>query len=124
MLSLPLLLLTLTTAIAAPTSTPTKDFSGHGQLRALYINDDHQDLGCLTAVGKWTSDESQCGIFVATQLPAASQAVSNFQLSAPGIGNCGIDVATFKCGDDVKPVTFGVRFLNPPTERSVGLECC
>ncbi|KAK4039490.1 hypothetical protein C8A01DRAFT_47057 [Parachaetomium inaequale] len=107
MLSLPALLLTLTAALAAPTSTPTKDFSGYGQLRTLYIHDDHEDLGCLTAVGKWTADESQCGIFVAEQLPAPPQVLSNFQLSAPGIGNCGIEVATFKCGEDVKPVTFG-----------------
>ena len=111
MLSLPALLLTLTALLpawAAPTAAATKDFSGYGQLRALYINDDHEDLGCLTAVGKWTTDESQCGIFVAEQLSASSQALSNFNLSAPGIGGCGIDVATFKCGDGVKTQTFGV----------------
>jgi hypothetical protein len=84
-------------------STLAKDFTGFGQLRTLHIGSDHSDLGCVTSAGKWTTDESQCGVFSAEQL-----ANGQFQLFAPQeAGGCGIEVATFKCGREVKGGVFG-----------------
>lgn len=82
-----------------------KDFSGLGQIRTLYIGRGHDDLGCLTSAGKWTVDESKCGTFAAEQISN-----STFHLFAPE-GGCGVDVATFRCGDDVKGAIFGVRLV-------------
>jgi hypothetical protein len=84
-------------------SPSTKDFTGLGQLRALYFRDDHEDLGCLTNTGKWTVDEAQCGNFAAVQIKEGQ-----FHLVAAGVGGCGIERATFKCESEVKVATFGV----------------
>lgn len=104
------LLLALTSLLpnAAVASSSSKDFTGLGQLRTLYIGDDHDDLGCVTSSGKWTTDESQCGFFSVEPLPNGQ-----FQLFAPqAAGGCGIDGATFKCGHGVKGATFGVRIFH------------
>jgi hypothetical protein len=84
-------------------SSSSKDFTGLGQLRALYIRDDHEDLGCLTKMGKWTVNEAQCGNFAAVQIKEGQ-----FHLVAAGVGGCGIEGATFKCAKEVKVDTFGV----------------
>lgn len=81
----------------------TKDFTGLGQIRTLYIGRGHDDLGCLTSAGKWTANESLCGTFAAEQISDVT-----FHLFAPKVGGCGVDVATFKCGDGVKGGIFGV----------------
>jgi hypothetical protein len=87
----------------------TKDFTGLGQIRTVYIGSNHEDLGCLTATGQWTVDESQCGTFVTA--PVAENSYNNqFHLSSTKAGACGIDVATFKCGGGVKWSIFGVCF--------------
>jgi hypothetical protein len=84
-----------------------KDFTGLGQIRTLYIGRGHDDLGCLTSAGKWTTDESLCGTFAAAQISDVT-----FHLFAPKAGGCGIDVATFKCGDGVQGgAIFGVGCL-------------
>lgn len=117
---LPLLLLPLTT-LAVPTTNPipitpltslttrqstqstAATFTGTGQLRALYISDDHTDLGCVTASGKWTVDEAKCGVFV-----AEDGGFGQFTLRSDAGGVCGIEVATLKCGEGVKGGLFGV----------------
>ncbi|GAB1320986.1 hypothetical protein MFIFM68171_11196 [Madurella fahalii] len=87
------LLLTLATALTLTLpATAARDFSGLGQIRTLYVVGNHEDLGCLTGEGKWTTDESQCGTF------AAVRDGLNFKLTALEAGKCGVDVATFKCG--------------------------
>ncbi|KAH6839500.1 hypothetical protein B0I37DRAFT_235736 [Chaetomium sp. MPI-CAGE-AT-0009] len=97
------LLLALTTLLPAAAASATKDFTGLGQLRTLYIGSDHDDLGCVTSAGKWTTDESQCGVFSAERI-----ANGQFQLFAPQeAGGCGVEVATFKCGRGVKGGIFG-----------------
>jgi hypothetical protein len=97
------LLLTASAILSAVAVDPkAKDFTGLGQIRTLYIERDHNDLGCLTSAGKWTVDEAQCGTFSTEQISD-----STFHLSAPE-GPCGIDVATFKCGSDVQAAIFGV----------------
>jgi hypothetical protein len=108
------ILLTLTTLLSTAVSAQrtvksssefpiSKDFTGIGQLRTVYIRDDHEDLGCLTNTGKWTVDEAQCGNFAAVQIKEGQ-----FHLVAAGVGGCGIEVATFKCASDVKVDIFGV----------------
>ncbi|EAQ88806.1 hypothetical protein CHGG_05425 [Chaetomium globosum CBS 148.51] len=99
------LLLALTSLLppTALASSSSKDFTGLGQLRTLYIGADHDDLGCVTSSGQWTTDEAQCGFFSVEPLPNGQ-----FQLFAPqASGGCGIDVATFRCGRGVKGATFG-----------------
>lgn len=98
------LLLTLAAALTLTVPvTAARDFSGLGQIRTLYITDDHEDLGCLTSQGRWTADESQCGTFVAVR------DAHDFKLAAVDGGKCGVDVATFKCGQGAKWDVFGVR---------------
>ena len=122
------LLLALTSLLPSTATASSKDFTGLGQLRTLYIGDDHDDLGCVTSSGKWTTDESKCGFFSVESLPNGQ-----FQLFAPqAAGGCGIDVATFKCGQGVKGATFGVSTSCVPYFRAVssavlpvrGLEGC
>lgn len=86
-------------------SAPTPDFTGLGQLRALYIRDDHEDLGCLTNTGKWTVNEAQCGNFAAVQIKEGQ-----FHLVAAGVGGCGVEAGVFRCERDVKAGTFGVSY--------------
>ncbi len=98
------LLLTASAIFSATALDPkAKDFTGFGQIRTLYIERTHDDLGCLTSAGKWTVDEAQCGTFSVYQLSD-----STFHLLAPE-GACGIDVATLRCEAEVEPAIFGVR---------------
>jgi hypothetical protein len=78
------------------------DFSGTGQIRTLWTIGDHADLGCLTSEGKWTSNNSSCGTFSGER--SSNGTVFKVSTSA---GGCGIEVATFKCGDEVD-AAFGV----------------
>ncbi|KXX82950.1 hypothetical protein MMYC01_200417 [Madurella mycetomatis] len=101
--------LTLATALALTVPvTVARDFSGLGQIRTLYIRDDHEDLGCLTSQGRWTTDESQCGTFVAVR------DAHDFKLTALDGGKCGVDVATFKCGQGVQWDVFATFGTNGP----------
>ncbi|KAK4224243.1 hypothetical protein QBC38DRAFT_25008 [Podospora fimiseda] len=82
-------------------------FSGLGQIRTLYIGRDHDDLGCLTSQGKWTTDEALCGTFYAYRLSTNAKGMSTFRLAGVDVGICGIAPAgVFKCGG-VKDVDFG-----------------
>ncbi|KAK4244544.1 hypothetical protein C7999DRAFT_17202 [Corynascus novoguineensis] len=40
-----------------------QSFTGNGQLRTLWDQGGHDDLGCLTEMGLWTSDNAFCGSF-------------------------------------------------------------
>ena len=111
-------LLLATTAAAAT----TKAFSGLGQIRTVYIGRGHADLGCLTRSGQWTTNEAQCGTFTAEPLSE-----NTFSLYAPshgmmagGVEVCGVDVATFKCGGEVKGAIFGVS--TSPTQAELHIE--
>jgi uncharacterized membrane protein len=103
-------LLAFTALLSTTTAAyETKDFTGLGQIRTVYIGSNHEDLGCLTSAGQWTVDESQCGTFVTAQI---DNSYGQFHLFSTEAGACGIDVATFKCGDGVKWSIFGVCFLH------------
>ncbi|AEO69690.1 uncharacterized protein THITE_2053822 [Thermothielavioides terrestris NRRL 8126] len=93
------LLLALSALFTAAAADTPQDFTGLGEIRTLYIWPDHPDLGCLTSAGQWTTNETLCGSFT-------TQWTSNltFYLSATATGSCGIDGATFRCGD---PDIFG-----------------
>lgn len=98
---------TATTTVAAPTSSPWRDFSGLGQIRMLHNAGDHEDLGCLTSAGGWTTDEARCGVF-----RAARTAEHAIRLHALRAGVCGVETATFRCGDGVREIIFGVYPLS------------
>ncbi|KAK4194690.1 hypothetical protein QBC40DRAFT_311252 [Triangularia verruculosa] len=81
----------------SPWSTVAQDFSGRGQIRALHVRENHQDLGCLTSAGKWTTIETLCGDFDAQRVGNNNE----FRLSSTGAGSCGIEGVFFKCGISV-----------------------
>ncbi|KAL2155747.1 hypothetical protein VTH82DRAFT_489 [Thermothelomyces myriococcoides] len=91
----------LALAALLPVSIAASAFDGRGQLRTLYISGDHEDLGCLTSDGKWTVNEDQCGVFIADRINEAE-----YYLSSEKAGPCGVQAATFKCAEDVKPGIF------------------
>jgi hypothetical protein len=77
------------------------EWSGSGQIRAMDSDDRTKDVGCLTADGQWTSDESLCGTFTATQLTSAAATVSSTA------GNCYIP---FQCASDNSAFTYTVSW--------------
>ena len=104
-----LLLATLTTAIPAgnsPTPRSTASFTGRGQIRTLWNQGDYADLGCLTAAGLWTTNNSLCGTFTGTALTTSS--LPTFRLSSSA-GPCWIYGAQFKCEQGGAGYEFGVR---------------
>ncbi|KAK4164108.1 hypothetical protein QBC43DRAFT_289341 [Cladorrhinum sp. PSN259] len=94
-------------------------FDGLGHIRTLYIGRDHDDLGCLTAAGKWTTDEEQCGLFFGKTLSQSPKGgVSTFRLASLDTGMCGIaPVGVFKCGGDAKAAEFGTWGTNGPVKE-------
>lgn len=106
---------TAAAAVAAPTSSSWRDFSGLGQIRMLHNAGDHEDLGCLTSAGRWTTDEARCGVFRAAR--AAEHAI---RLHALRAGVCGVETATFRCGDGVREIIFGVYPLSTSLRLSGG----
>lgn len=68
-------------------------FEGKGQLRTVWWQGDHADLGCLTSAGLWTADEKLCGVFEAAR---ADDDRSLFTLSTED-GWCRIYGAQFTC---------------------------
>ncbi|KAK4035225.1 hypothetical protein C8A01DRAFT_38317 [Parachaetomium inaequale] len=103
-----LALTSLTTAAAIPTSSPPRSppsFTGKGQLRALWNQGDHADLGCLTATGLWTADDSLCGTFTAAKLDTSS--LPTYTLTSAA-GPCHIYGARFECGQGYQGYEFGI----------------
>ncbi|KAK4220707.1 hypothetical protein QBC38DRAFT_333836, partial [Podospora fimiseda] len=92
-------------------------FSGLGQIRTLYIARDHDDLGCLTSQGKWTTDEALCGNFYAYRLSKNAKGMSTFRLAGVDVGMCGITPAgIFKCGG-VHDAEFGTWGYEGPVKQ-------
>lgn len=79
-------------------------FNGTGQLRTLWRDGDHADLGCLTDQGRWTTDDSKCGTFEATP-DAKSPSLFTLKSSA---GFCKVYGAKFVCEEGNEPLPFGV----------------
>ena len=84
-------------ALASPLAKRA-DFQGTGQI-ITYTASSSANVGCLTAAGQWTVDNSQCGTFTGTLL---ADGVSLNISSTAGI--CGTDYLngqggqTFNCG--------------------------
>jgi len=102
-------LITTLAALLPTAAAGSQDFTGLGQLRTLYIGDDHQDLGCVTSAGKWTVDEAECGAFAAQPLDNGV-----FQLWSHGAGGCGINAGTLQCGGGIKGASFGTFGTSGP----------
>ncbi|KAK5652151.1 hypothetical protein OQA88_10793 [Cercophora sp. LCS_1] len=82
---------------------------GKGQFRAISNEKEHLDLGCITNVGRWTTDETQCGVFEAT--PVGDRAFTSdrsfsFTLKSAA-GTCWAYGAKFLCEEDGEPFIFG-----------------
>jgi hypothetical protein len=100
-------------AVALPTpassSSPTRavtTFEGTGQLRTLWNDGDHADLGCLTDTGLWTADYKLCGTFTGTALDSSS--LRTFTLTSAA-GPCKILGTRFTCQEGNEAYAFGVR---------------
>jgi hypothetical protein len=124
LLSLSLTSLTLTTAAPLITTTQPraaagKSFTGIGQLRTLWNEGDHADLGCLTQSGQWTANNALCGTFTANQLTTSS--VTTFTL-ATAAGGCRIVGGTFTCGGAGQGGEFGVSTHLPTSLSESTLE--
>ncbi|AEO69866.1 43c6182b-3385-4f49-8bb0-d6b8a1f08d67 [Thermothielavioides terrestris] len=103
LLALGALVGTATAAAVPKVAVSPRDFLNPGQLRCLWTEQDHADLGCLTSLGEWTTNEAECGTFVGSW-----NSNTTFFLSSPDSGSCGLDGSFFKCGrDGVKPFNFG-----------------
>ncbi|KAK4171422.1 hypothetical protein QBC36DRAFT_350371 [Triangularia setosa] len=76
----------LLASLIFPWTAAAQDFSGRGQIRALY-----------------TSIESHCGEFNARRVGSNNE----FRLSSTGAGSCEIEGVSFKCG--IPGGIFGVR---------------
>ncbi|VBB75938.1 Putative protein of unknown function [Podospora comata] len=81
-------------------------FFGAGQIRTLWNQGDHSNLGCLTNTGLWTTNESQCGTFVSKEL-TTGYSVKTFQLFTSA-GPCSIYGAKFYCDKNATPFLFGL----------------
>ncbi|KAK3297243.1 uncharacterized protein B0H64DRAFT_372631 [Chaetomium fimeti] len=106
----PLLLLSLLTTTTTTTAHPTTPrsttgFTGRGQLRTLWNEGDHADLGCLTPAGLWTTDNAHCGTFTGTALGTSS--LPTFTLTSAA-GPCRIYGGRFTCGGGDAGVEFGI----------------
>ena len=101
--TLRLLLLTTLTIL----TTTTTAFSGVGQLRTRQWDEDHPDLGCVTAAGLWSGNDAECGVFVAS---SAAEDGSLFTLASTA-GNCRVVGASFSCGEGEDAYEFGVSFF-------------
>jgi hypothetical protein len=74
----------------------------------LWDQGDHADLGCLTAAGLWTTDDSLCGTFTGTRLNTSS--LPTYKLTSAA-GPCYIYGAQFECGHWKQGYEFGVSFV-------------
>ncbi|KAK0727632.1 hypothetical protein B0T26DRAFT_636695 [Lasiosphaeria miniovina] len=91
-------------------------FNGTGQIRTVWGYGDQYraDLGCLTAAGLWTADDSRCDIFDAVRFNA-----STFTL-ASSAGPCRVLGAEFTCAKGNEGYYFG---LWPWGNSIAGVEC-
>lgn len=103
------LLLTVTAALAltVPAATAAEDWSGRGQIRTLYNQGNHEDLGCLNSRGQWIVDEPLCGVFEAVRRPESGQFIELYSVEH---GRCWVDNVYFRCSaeGEGRNTTFGV----------------
>ncbi|KAL2162955.1 hypothetical protein VTH06DRAFT_6791 [Thermothelomyces fergusii] len=95
----------LLAALASSQLAAGETFIGRGQLRTLWNEGDHEDLGCLTDTGLWTTNEALCGTFTGTALDVST--LRTFTLST-ATGPCTILGAQFTCGQGNEPAWFGI----------------
>lgn len=95
-------------AVLASRLAAGESFIGKGQLRTLWDGGEHEDLGCLTDTGLWSSNEALCGTFTGTPLDGYN--IKTFNLTTAA-GPCGILGAQFNCGEGNQPSPFGVSPL-------------
>ncbi|KAK3950332.1 hypothetical protein QBC32DRAFT_399567 [Pseudoneurospora amorphoporcata] len=133
-LTLLALLLTLSTAAPLiPASAPKSVFSGRsssnltsrswsgtGQIRTLWDGSSHDDLGCLTASGRWTTDENSCGTFTAVRKDGATIGATQFTLTSKEAGPCEMLGTTLVCEKGRGGYSFGIW---PFPNGVPGVEC-
>ncbi|KAK4118745.1 hypothetical protein N657DRAFT_650938 [Parathielavia appendiculata] len=85
--------LAVSTALPTTSSSPMS-FTGKGQLRTLWSDGDHTDLGCITDAGLWTGNNTLCGTFTGT--PTSNSNLRTFNLTSAA-GPCRIWGSTFIC---------------------------
>ncbi|KAM7214441.1 hypothetical protein V8F06_010198, partial [Rhypophila decipiens] len=81
-------------------------FNGTGQIRTRWYKGNYADLGCLTKEGRWTVDESLCGVFKADRRRPAGYEIDIWYLKSKA-GNCRIYAANFLCDNGGKGTEFG-----------------
>lgn len=92
----------VTFALASPL-VKRADFEGMGKI-IVYELDTSTPAGCLTNVGLWTIDDSQCGTFTGIKTSSTTYAISSTA------GTCGTDVI-FSCGTGLS-TAYNVRDFN------------
>jgi len=95
----PIFLILATISLAA-----ARSFSGRGQLRATWRDGEHNDLGCVTDEGRWTTDDTRCGTFEASPVP---ETPTMFTLQSAA-GFCKVFEGRFMCNQDADAYHFGV----------------
>ncbi|KAJ4415710.1 hypothetical protein N0V85_002585 [Neurospora sp. IMI 360204] len=108
------------TSVASRSSNVTTSFSGTGQIRTLWDGASHDDLGCLTASGRWTTDENSCGTFVAVRKDGDSIGATQFTLASKEAGPCEMLGTTFVCEKGRGGYSFGIW---PFPNGVPGVEC-
>lgn len=109
------LLTTMAGAAAALT------FNGTGQLMAYSSTiGDNSALGCMTDVGLWSINGTDCGTFEGTR-----DADSIYFTISSLEGPCELDDSVFTCSSDVTATSFWVR-ADSPCDSSVVhyTDCC
>lgn len=91
-------------AVSLVAARPAPSFKGIGQLRTIWRDGDHSDLGCLTETGRWTTDNTKCGTFEAVAIP---ETPTLFTLQSAA-GFCKVYGAKFTCEKDAEAYPFGV----------------
>ncbi|EAA32452.2 hypothetical protein GE21DRAFT_7498 [Neurospora crassa] len=109
-----------TSALSHSSTLTQKSFSGTGQIRTLWDGSSHDDLGCLTASGRWTTDENLCGTFIAVRKDGDSIGATQFTLTSKEAGPCEMSGTTFVCEKGLDGYSFGIW---PFPNGVPGVEC-
>ncbi|KAM7189572.1 hypothetical protein V8F20_010111 [Naviculisporaceae sp. PSN 640] len=90
-----------------PGTRPSAPFGGVGQIRTRSREGpDYADLGCLTKEGRWTVNESQCGVFKADRSRPEGYGIDIWTLKSKA-GPCQTWFARFKCEKGADSTEFG-----------------
>ncbi|KAK0719024.1 hypothetical protein B0T21DRAFT_295694 [Apiosordaria backusii] len=85
-------------SIILPSVAAAQDFTGRGQIRALYVRENYEDLGCLTSAGNHSAVK-----FNARRVGNNNE----FRLASSGTGSCMMEGVFFKVG--IQSGIFGVK---------------